>query len=69
MALKSTNLIIEMGPIPPTFQGTPQDLATDMVQRMRIVSPSGTNFIYTGDVEPTSNAGPWLKPSGWDQRP
>lgn len=28
---------------------------------MRIVSPSGTNFIFVGDDEPASNVGPWLK--------
>lgn len=61
MALKSTNLLIEMGQIPPTFRGTPGEFANEMVRRMKIVSPSGTNFIFIGDVEPTSNVGPWLK--------
>lgn len=61
MSLKSTNLLIQMGPIPPSFSGTPQDLARVMVERMKIVSPSQINFIYVGDVEPTSNVGPWLK--------
>jgi hypothetical protein len=50
-----------MGPIPPTFRGTPQNLAEEMVRRIKIVSPAGTNFIYVGDDEPTSNVGPWLK--------
>lgn len=61
MALRSTNLLIEMGQIPPTFRGTPNQFANEMVRRMKIVSPSGTNFIFIGDVEPTSNVGPWLK--------
>ncbi len=61
MALNNTNLLVQMGPIPPTFEGTPQQLAEAMVLRMKIVSPSGTNFIFIGDVEPTSNVGPWLK--------
>lgn len=61
MALTNTNLLIEASPIPPTFRGTPQQFADEMVRRMKIVSPSGTNFIYIGDVEPTSNVGPWLK--------
>lgn len=61
MALNNTNLLIQMGPIPPTFEGTPQEFAEQMVLRMKIVSPSGTNFIFIGDVEPTSNVGPWLK--------
>jgi len=50
-----------MAPVPLTFAGTPQAWAAEMVRRMRIVSPSGTNFIYIGDQEPTSNVGPWLK--------
>lgn len=61
MALQNTNLLIQMAPIPLTFKGKPQDFAEEMVRRMKIVSPSGTNFIFIGDVEPTSNVGPWLK--------
>lgn len=61
MALQNTNLIIQMAPVPATFVGTPGDLATVMVRRMRIVSPTGTNFITISDVEPSSNVGPWLK--------
>lgn len=61
MSLKNTNLLVEMGQIPPTFEGTPAQFAAEMVRRMRIVSPSGTNFFFVGDVEPTSNQGPWLK--------
>lgn len=61
MALKPTNLLIQLGPIPPTFKGTPQDFAVAMVERMKIVSPSAITFIFTGDTEPTSNVGPWLK--------
>lgn len=60
-ALKSTNLLIEAGQIPPTFRGTPAQFFAEMVRRMKIVSPTGTNFIFIGDVEPTSNVGPWLK--------
>lgn len=61
MPLQRTNLLIEMGRIPATFQGTPDEFSQVMVKRMRIVSPSGTNFIFIGDVEPSSNVGPWLK--------
>jgi hypothetical protein len=61
MALQDTNLIIQMAQVPPTFQGTPQKFAALMVRRMKIVSPSGTNFIFIGDVEPSSDVGPWLK--------
>lgn len=60
-----------MAPVPATFKGTPDQLAAEMVRRMQIVSPSGTNFIFTGDVEPTSNSGPWLKDGNkwyvWDE--
>ena len=61
MALKNTNLTIQMAPIPATFKGSPQDLAIQMLLRMKILSPSGSNFIFIGDTEPTSNVGPWLK--------
>jgi len=61
MALVNTNLFIQMAQLPVTFKGTPQELSLEMVKRMRIVSPNGVNFIYIGDVEPTSNVGPWLK--------
>lgn len=61
MSLNSTNLVLQMAPLPPTFVGTPQLLAAEIIRRTRIVSPSGTNFIFIGDDEPTSNVGPWLR--------
>src|SRR5579862_9285632 len=61
MALVNTNLFIQMAQLPVTFKGSPQDLSVEMIKRMRIVSPNGVNFIFVGDVEPTSNVGPWLK--------
>jgi hypothetical protein len=61
MSLKPTSLYIQAAQLPPTFSGGPNDLFTAMIQRMKIVSPSGTNFIFIGDNEPTSNVGPWLK--------
>ena len=61
MALQDTNLIIEMSRLPVTLNGTPQQLVEEAVRRMKIVSPTGTNFIYIGDSEPTSNVGPWLR--------
>lgn len=61
MSLQKTNLVIQAARIPATFRGTPDDLAVAMVRRMQIVSPAGTAFIFTGDTEPTSNVGPWLK--------
>lgn len=59
--MQDTNLSIEISPLKATFKGSPQDLLEELVRRSKIVSPSGTNFIFTGDVEPTSNVGPWLK--------
>lgn len=71
MSLNTTNLYIQAAPLPPTFKGTPNDLFSEMVKRMRILSPSGTNFIFIGDTEPTSNVGPWLKNGSqwyvWDE--
>lgn len=61
MSLNATNLYIQASPLPVTFKGSPNDLYGEMIRRMRIVSPSGTNFIFIGDTEPTSNVGPWLK--------
>lgn len=50
-----------MAQLPATFKGSPQDLADAMLKRMKILSPNGTNFIFIGDVAPSSNVGPWLK--------
>lgn len=61
MALQDTNLIILMAPIPPTFRGTPQALASEMLRRMKVVSGSGSSFFVISDVEPSSNVGPWFK--------
>lgn len=59
--LFKTNLVLVMSPIPADFEGTPQEFAESMVERMEIQSPVGTNFFVVGDTEPTSNQGPWLK--------
>lgn len=59
--LQPTPLIIQAAQLPATFTGTPNDLFQAMVARMRIVSPSGNNFFVVGDIEPSFNAGPWLK--------
>jgi hypothetical protein len=61
MALTPTSLLVQMSPLSPVFKGSPQDLATEMIRRMKILSPSGTNFIFIGDTAPSSNVGPWLK--------
>jgi len=61
MSLKDTSLIVQAAPLPTTFKGSPNDFLAEMVKRMRIVSPNGANFIFIGDIQPTSNVGPWLK--------
>jgi len=61
MALNDTSLFVEMAKLPATFKGTPQQFADILVRRMKIVSPTGVSFIFTGDTEPTLDAGPWLR--------
>lgn len=61
MALNKTNLVIVAAPLPADFEGTPQEFYESMIERMEIQSPVGTNFFVVGDVEPSSNQGPWLK--------
>lgn len=61
MALTKTDLVITSSPLPADFIGKPQDLYDAMVQRLSIQSPSGTIFFVIGDVEPSTNQGPWLK--------
>jgi hypothetical protein len=59
--MKATNLVIQAAQFPPTFTGSPAEFFELMVTLLKIVSPTGTNFFYIGDAEPTSNVGPWLK--------
>lgn len=61
MALNRTNLVIKAAPLPQDFTGSVQTLYEEMIRRMAILSPVGTNFFVVGDVEPSSNVGPWLK--------
>lgn len=61
MSLQATNLLIQAAQLPATFVGDPNAFFRAMVERMRIVSPSGIFSIFVGDTEPTSNVGPWLK--------
>lgn len=61
MALNPTNLVIQAAQLPATFTGDPNAFFRAMIERMRIMSASGTSFFVISDVEPTSNQGPWLK--------
>lgn len=60
MAFNNTDLRLQVAPLPEDFEGTPQDLFTALVERAKIVSPSGSASFVTGDVMPSSNVGPWL---------
>lgn len=64
MALQDTNLLLQVGKLPLSFRGTPQQLVDEVVRRSKIVSPSGISFIFVGDVEPSSNVGPWFRADG-----
>jgi hypothetical protein len=61
MALTPTNLVIQASQLPATFVGDPNAFFRAMIERMRIVSPTGISQFVIGDIEPTSNQGPWLK--------
>lgn len=61
MPLNPTNLFIQGAPLPPDFDGTPQEYFEAMLKRMRIVTPQGIVFFVTGSVKPSSDEGPWLK--------
>jgi microcystin-dependent protein len=61
MSLKKTNLILKGAPLPVDFEGDVQALFEAMVERLSILSPVGTNFFVVGDIEPSSDLGPWLK--------
>jgi len=59
--LLPTNLRIVADQLPPDFSGTPADLFKAFVERLRILSASGSNSFVTGDTEPPNNQGPWLR--------
>lgn len=61
MGLNKTNLVLKAAPLPPDFRGTVQEFFEEIVRRLSILSPVGTNFFVVGDVEPSSDVGPWLK--------
>lgn len=61
MALNNTDLRLQVAPLPEDFEGTPQDLFTALVERAKIVSPSGSASFVIGDTAPSSDVGPWLK--------
>ncbi len=56
-----TRLIIQLSQLSPTFEGTPQEFAAHIVERLKILSPFGIETFVVGDTAPSSNEGPWLK--------
>jgi microcystin-dependent protein len=72
-SLNQLPLILEMGALPLNFQGTPQQLADEIVARLKIVSQQALSLFAAGATEPAFNVGPWLDQSstigiwkGWD---
>ncbi len=61
MSLQSTSFVLVSAPLPADFKGTPQEFYEALVKRLKIKSASGTSFFVTGDIEPATNQGPWLK--------
>jgi hypothetical protein len=61
MALNRTNLVLKAAPLDADFRGSCQELYEEFVRNLSILSPVGTNFFVVGDVEPSSNVGPWLR--------
>jgi len=59
--LFKTNFVIVAAPLPPDLEGDLQEIFDAYTARLQIQSPQGQNFFVTGDVEPSTNSGPWLK--------
>lgn len=59
--LNQTNLLIQASQLPATFVGDPNAFFRAMIERCRIVSPTGVSTFVEGDIQPSSNQGPWLK--------
>src|SRR4249919_2171094 len=61
MSATQIPLTFRLAPLPTAFVGTPQQLATAIVERLSAVSANTISFFASGSVAPTSNVGPWLK--------
>jgi len=62
-SLNQLPLIIEMGALKQNFQGTPQELADAIAERLRIVSQQAFALFAAGTTEPAYDVGPWLDTS------
>lgn len=61
MSATQIPLTFRIAPLPTGFQGSPQQLATEIAARLSAVSANSISFFASGSVAPTSNVGPWLK--------
>lgn len=59
--LLTTNLRIVSAQIPPDFSGTVQDFQRALVERLQILSTTGSTAFVVGDIEPPTDQGPWLR--------
>jgi microcystin-dependent protein len=59
----SIPLIIQMGALPLNFQGTPQQFADAIAERLSIVTQQALALFAAGSTEPAFNVGPWLDQS------
>jgi microcystin-dependent protein len=66
-------LIIQMGALPLTFQGTPQQFADAIAARLSVVTQQSLALFVSGTTEPSSDSGPWYNTTtepgvwyGWD---
>lgn len=61
--MNSLPLIIQMGALPLNFQGTPQQFADAIAERLSIVTQQALALFAAGSTEPAFNVGPWLDQS------
>jgi hypothetical protein len=58
---ETIRLPLELAPLPVGFQGTPQQWAEAVTERLRVLFPTGLWTFVIQDTEPPSNQGPWIK--------
>lgn len=54
-------LSVIIAKLPPGFDGTPQELADAIAERIQVVTQQSFALFVTGSTEPSSDVGPWLK--------
>jgi len=58
---ETIRLALELAPLPNGFQGNPQQYAEALVERLRVLFPTGIWTFQVQDTEPPTNQGPWIK--------